>query len=470
MKMTRLEAIREWGKASREGRTIPEHVKAVLLATQSDRDQTPLIVPAKPLAASFADTQPKRKFKLSKKAEKTSYLSDIGIGGAITAEQMEAYNKRKSNNKKRKINSSTHVYLISEPLVPEVSKRHINRKENNKAERKHKVKSKRSARALIQKERNKLDPWYVAKVKQDAISKAKEGEKEFERRLSLCPVGCIECKKTFKSFYAFVDHIGRMHNESISTPKLVEVQSSVETPPVVTEDAVDSRSDPITSSESISAAPMEKEYENFIDRWIRIFSEKGYSFPVVDAFKREAGKQRMDAKQIREFLDVCKPNKKSIPAIESVERIKNASGIVNSVKAPVPSIVPLSSVAKCVRGEKVEINTVGRDTGDQAMFRKAIGENYSYRCCITDDSIAIEAAHIQTHDDYYDNSVDNGIMLSVGLHRLFDKGIMIIDPESMTIHFTVDCFYKKHLEGAVVKQGKVKISKDKLYAKNQNHD
>lgn len=120
-----------------------------------------------------------------------------------------------------------------------------------------------------------------------------------------------------------------------------------------------------------------------------------------------------------------------------------------------------------IRGEKVEISTTGRDTADQTAFRKAISLNYNHRCAITGDTIAIEAAHIQTHSDHYDNSIDNGIMLSVGLHRLFDQGIMIINPEQMTVHFTQDCFYKKYLEGATVKPGKMPINKDKLTAKNR---
>ena len=62
--------------------------------------------------------------------------------------------------------------------------------------------------------------------------------------------------------------------------------------------------------------------------------------------------------------------------------------------------------------------------------------------------------------------LDNGVLLSVGLHRLFDAGIMIICPETMTISFTRNCFYKKYLDGALVKQGRIPISKKKLSEKN----
>lgn len=140
------------------------------------------------------------------------------------------------------------------------------------------------------------------------------------------------------------------------------------------------------------------------------------------------------------------------------------------VEAPVEPPAKPESVLEAysvpVRGEKIEISTIGRDSAAQAAFRKAVSANYNHCCAITGDSITVEACHIQTHSDHYDNCVDNGIMLSVGLHRLFDTGIMVIDPDSMTVHFMQDCFYKKHLEGAPVRQGKIPINKNKLKAKN----
>lgn len=36
MKMTRLEAIKAWGRASREGKPIPEEVREVLISTQQN--------------------------------------------------------------------------------------------------------------------------------------------------------------------------------------------------------------------------------------------------------------------------------------------------------------------------------------------------------------------------------------------------------------------------------------------------
>ncbi|HHQ6721966.1 TPA: HNH endonuclease [Serratia fonticola] len=169
---------------------------------------------------------------------------------------------------------------------------------------------------------------------------------------------------------------------------------------------------------------------------------------------------------IGEAYKLAKDDTRSLELIEAnkhPEQVHVIEKDTNVFQETVTSTIGVTSI----RGEKVEVNTWGRDTADQSVFRKAVSLNYGHRCVLTGDTIAIEAAHIQTHNDHYDNSIDNGIMLSVGLHRLFDKGIMIINPESMTVHFTQDCFYKKHLEGAIVKPGKIAINKDKLRAKNK---
>lgn len=509
MKMTREKAIKEWAKANREGRPIPENVRAVLLATQSDRVHTPLVVPAKLAKVNPAQVQINQKDKLSREANKTSSLSASGFNGAMVAEQMEAYNqKRKTDSLKRNSNTTRYSTLKLEFMASGLTETQATRKANdiirqenvaksNKKglKSKHKGKSHLRANKLTQEEKIKSDAWYAAKVKQDAISKAKLEGIEFERNLSLRPISCIECKQPFKSFNGFLDHTRNIHKKSISTPKLVKIESSVEAIlPVIL--ATEVASVELKTAFEVTSGPKEKTQESFIDKWIRLFAEKGYSFPVVEAFKREASKQGMEVKEIQEFIEVCKPTKsmpvtKSVKSTEDVKEYhlkKTASetpkkqliasaelteseaitpGTANIVRAPVIAHDSSPYVIKCIRGEKIEINTTGRNAADQAVFRKAIANNYSYRCCITGDSIAIEAAHIQTHSDHYDNCIDNGIMLSVGLHRLFDQGLMIIDPESMTIHFTVDCFYKKHLEGKVVSQGRVKINKDKLRQKNR---
>ncbi|HBZ3553115.1 TPA: HNH endonuclease, partial [Klebsiella pneumoniae] len=174
-------------------------------------------------------------------------------------------------------------------------------------------------------------------------------------------------------------------------------------------------------------------------------------------FRRTSESKHISKSEIKSFLEVVKPIKKKPQIQETTVCGKELSESVELIKE-----LHLSSV----KGVKKAIHTVGRDSQEQAAFRKAVSMNYNHRCAITGDEVAVEACHIQTHANYFDNSLDNGVLLSVGLHRLFDAGIMIICPETMTISFTRNCFYKKYLDGALVKQGRIPISKKKLSEKN----
>lgn len=190
------------------------------------------------------------------------------------------------------------------------------------------------------------------------------------------------------------------------------------------------------------------------------FNKEVYQIAIRSMSNAEAWKLAHNENDAQAFLTAHRAN------YALLDRAVPAYTIEAPVEPPVKPERVLEPVSIPVRGEKVEISTIARDPAAQAAFRKAVTRNYNHCCAITGDTIAIEAAHIQTHSDHYDNSLDNGILLCVGLHRLFDAGIMVIDAELMTIHFKQDCFYKKHLEGAPVRQGRVAINKEKLKAKN----
>ncbi|EDF8717959.1 hypothetical protein GYD59_001950 [Salmonella enterica] len=214
---------------------------------------------------------------------------------------------------------------------------------------------------------------------------------------------------------------------------------------------------PEPSYVSVKGVKNEEVEEHFFERWLRLFGEKGYNVATVQAFRRDAESNSISKSEMGNFLEVVKPIKHKLQPQELTVSDKKFS--TSGEPTPAPHLTGF-------KGLKKNIHTIGRDSQEQAAFRKAVSANYDHRCAITGDVVAVEACHIQTHTDHYDNSLDNGVLLSVGLHRLFDAGIMIICSETMTISFTCDCFYKKHLDGALVKQGRVPISKKKLSEKN----
>ncbi|ANK76524.1 hypothetical protein FA04_27625 (plasmid) [Ensifer adhaerens] len=74
---------------------------------------------------------------------------------------------------------------------------------------------------------------------------------------------------------------------------------------------------------------------------------------------------------------------------------------------------------------------------EQINFRRRLVEMYGARCCLTGTSIAeiLQAAHISPHHKGGPqvNSPKNGLLLRSDIHGLFDRKLLSIDPETMTI-------------------------------------
>jgi len=71
----------------------------------------------------------------------------------------------------------------------------------------------------------------------------------------------------------------------------------------------------------------------------------------------------------------------------------------------------------------------------QPRFRKALLRAYDGRCAISgcDLEEALEAAHILPYRGEYTHHVQNGILLRADLHTLLDRGLISIDPDSLTV-------------------------------------
>lgn len=74
---------------------------------------------------------------------------------------------------------------------------------------------------------------------------------------------------------------------------------------------------------------------------------------------------------------------------------------------------------------------------DQDRFRKALMNLYGPRCMITGQreerqpSCIVEAAHIKPYRGPHDNHIENGLLLRVDLHRLFDRDLIGFNPRNL---------------------------------------
>lgn len=70
----------------------------------------------------------------------------------------------------------------------------------------------------------------------------------------------------------------------------------------------------------------------------------------------------------------------------------------------------------------------------QGTFRTRVTDAYGRRCAVTGERTlpVLEAAHIKPYAQQGPNRVDNGLLLRSDLHRLFDRGLVTIEPDRLT--------------------------------------
>ena len=83
--------------------------------------------------------------------------------------------------------------------------------------------------------------------------------------------------------------------------------------------------------------------------------------------------------------------------------------------------------------ERTERTTTQRD--GQPEFRESVIDAYAGKCAITGCSIpdVLEAAHILPYRGAHTDKISNGLLLRVDLHRLFDRQLLAIDPDTMDV-------------------------------------
>lgn len=87
----------------------------------------------------------------------------------------------------------------------------------------------------------------------------------------------------------------------------------------------------------------------------------------------------------------------------------------------------LTEDRRVVRAQLAVVRTGQRD------FRTLLWERYGGACCVTGCTIErlVEAAHIVPYRGNQTDGEDNGLLLRVDIHRLFDEHLVAIDPDRL---------------------------------------
>lgn len=71
----------------------------------------------------------------------------------------------------------------------------------------------------------------------------------------------------------------------------------------------------------------------------------------------------------------------------------------------------------------------------QSRFRTMLLEAYDNRCAVTriNEPMVLEAAHIEPYSGAASNVAQNGLLLKSDIHKLFDRGVLVIQPDLTTM-------------------------------------
>ena len=153
-----------------------------------------------------------------------------------------------------------------------------------------------------------------------------------------------------------------------------------------------------------------------------------------------------------------------VPAPKVVEVTAVEVATPEVVEFAVPVSLPLRD-GRELKGGSAERLVRQRDAAVQAEFRAMVRQNFADRCAVSGKHLGgvLEAAHIEGADlGCY--SVGNGILLSPTLHKLFDRHLMGINPETLTVHFRPGVEFPEY-EGRVITPLIYNLDKARLAAR-----
>lgn len=174
-----------------------------------------------------------------------------------------------------------------------------------------------------------------------------------------------------------------------------------------------------------------------------------YKFQTLDATWQEFG-QRNGADNKSEFMDTltqfdsndkvncgCVVLKDIVYFDEPKDRIrsgftKKPAQLYAYDNIPFPfggmlvSTGHFNLIQTTAKNKKLQSSTIREGQG---AFHTAVSKAYQGQCCITGEKIPelLQAAHIQDYINKDSNHIQNGLLLRIDIHKLFDSGLLYID-------------------------------------------
>jgi putative restriction endonuclease len=126
------------------------------------------------------------------------------------------------------------------------------------------------------------------------------------------------------------------------------------------------------------------------------------------------------------FID---PDEAGLPMAITVVKHKYFDHDANATSAAQPA--PQQDFELVGDDESPHKLTTRKDRLGAGAFRDSLLSAYGGACCVTGETSAevLEAAHIEPYVNAGSNHVQNGLLLRVDIHRLFDAGLLTLDDD-----------------------------------------
>ncbi|MFN5854848.1 MAG: HNH endonuclease [Pseudanabaenaceae cyanobacterium] len=185
---------------------------------------------------------------------------------------------------------------------------------------------------------------------------------------------------------------------------------------------------------ALFGSAFKREYQQLKEKSI---TNTGTPSPIIVA--REQPLSCVDAKQEITTEPVVDEPKE---VTEPVETRLTPNSVINgqSVPASDPSDLLFEELASEVFFDDDDrdriINRYNAWRHGQTEFKKDLLEAYGKCCAVTGCSSeeALEAAHIEPYSKTKNNDPTNGLLLRADIHTLFDRHLIGIDPDTMTVY------------------------------------
>ncbi|MFN7716664.1 MAG: HNH endonuclease [Pseudanabaenaceae cyanobacterium] len=185
---------------------------------------------------------------------------------------------------------------------------------------------------------------------------------------------------------------------------------------------------------ALFGSAFKREYQQLKENFI---TNTGTPSPIIVA--REQPLSCVDAKQETTTEPVVDEPKEVTEPVDT-PLIPNSALNGQSVPASDPSDLLFEELASEVFFDDDDrdriINRYNAWRHGQTEFKKDLLEAYGKCCAVTGCSSeeALEAAHIEPYSKTKNNDPTNGLLLRADIHTLFDRHLIGIDPDTMTVY------------------------------------